>query len=204
MTVCAPGQSRVSDLQPVSRISKTLGHRTPVAQRPDHLQSKRPGLLSEVLRKLFPRIHERLSNTVTEPRTATLLPGDTNSIPQSPHDCTTVVPYVTFPTIVGKNSAFQNLTQEQLEELGGVEFRALDMLMWAVPLVCRINFPHATLLLSSFSIFSSRWRYPSLCWHPTCHNLAGQIIFRYQTNIGTCLLFGELNHSISQHVSHVY
>lgn len=177
MTVCASGQSRISGLQPASGITKTLGRRTPVANRQDHLQSKQPGLLSELVQRLFPRVHERLSHTMTEPRTATLLPSDTNNIPQSPHDSTTVVPYLTFPTIVGKNSAFRNLAQEQLEELGGVEFRALNMLMWAVPLVCRIRFPRDILPLSPFSIFSSRWRSPSLCWHPTCHNLAGRIIF---------------------------
>jgi hypothetical protein len=31
---------------------------------------------------------------------------------------------------------FHGLTEDQLEELGGIEFRALNMLMWAVPLVC--------------------------------------------------------------------
>ena len=30
---------------------------------------------------------------------------------------------------------FHGLTEDQLEELGGIEFRALNMLMWAVPLV---------------------------------------------------------------------
>jgi len=47
-----------------------------------------------------------------------------------------VVPYLSFPTIVGRNSVFHGLTEDQLEELGGIEFRALNMLMWAVPLVC--------------------------------------------------------------------
>jgi len=87
------------------------------------------------VRKLVPRLHEKLWHSVTEPRTATLVPDDQGTTLQSSHDSTTVVPYLTFPTIVGKNSAFQNLTQEQLEELGGIEFRALNMLMWAVPLV---------------------------------------------------------------------
>ena len=30
---------------------------------------------------------------------------------------------------------FHGLTEDQLEELGGIEFRGLNMLMWAVPLV---------------------------------------------------------------------
>ena len=90
-----------------------------------------------LVRKLFPELHQKLWHTVTEPRTSTLLPSDSGTMPQSSHDSTTVVPYLTFPTIVGKNSAFHNLTREQLEELGGIEFRALNMLMWAVPLVRR-------------------------------------------------------------------
>ena len=49
-----------------------------------------------------------------------------------------VVPYLSFPTIVGRNSVFHGLTEDQLEELGGIEFRALNMLMWAVPLVCLV------------------------------------------------------------------
>jgi len=31
---------------------------------------------------------------------------------------------------------FHGLTEDQLEELGGIELSALNMLMWAVPLVC--------------------------------------------------------------------
>ena len=70
------------------------------------------------------------------PRTATLLPADTVRTSQGPHTSSTVVPYLSFPTIVGRNSVFHGLTEDQLEELGGIEFRALNMLMWAVPLVC--------------------------------------------------------------------
>ena len=70
------------------------------------------------------------------PRTATLLPADTIHTSQGPHGAVRVVPYLSFSTIVGKNSAFHGLTEDQLEEIGGKEFRALNMLMWAVPLVC--------------------------------------------------------------------
>lgn len=43
------------------------------------------------------------------------------------------VSYFTFDAIVGKNSAFKNLSEEQKEELGGVELRALNLLGWIVP-----------------------------------------------------------------------
>lgn len=46
---------------------------------------------------------------------------------------TKVVPYLTFDAVVGKNSAFNDLSDEELEELGGVELRALNLLSWAVP-----------------------------------------------------------------------
>lgn len=45
------------------------------------------------------------------------------------------VPYVSFDAIVGPNSTFEELTEEQLEELGGVEFRALNALLWIVGIV---------------------------------------------------------------------
>lgn len=43
------------------------------------------------------------------------------------------VSYFKFDTTVGKNSAFKNLSEEQKEELGGVELRALNLLGWIVP-----------------------------------------------------------------------
>ncbi|KAF4604082.1 low affinity potassium transporter [Pleurotus pulmonarius] len=42
------------------------------------------------------------------------------------------VSYVSFPPIVGRNSMFHLLTEEQLEELGGVEYRALTALLWII------------------------------------------------------------------------
>lgn len=108
----------------------TVPHRPP--QIPQH------GTLSGVSRKLFPEFHQKLKRTVTMPRTATLLPADTVRTSLGPRENSMVVPYLSFPTIVGRNSAFHGLTEDQLEELGGIEFRALNMLMWAVPLVCHV------------------------------------------------------------------
>ncbi|KAF7440982.1 low affinity potassium transporter [Pleurotus ostreatus] len=42
------------------------------------------------------------------------------------------VSYVSFPPIIGRNSMFHLLTEEQLEELGGVEYRALTALLWII------------------------------------------------------------------------
>ncbi|KAF8320327.1 TrkH-domain-containing protein [Clavulina sp. PMI_390] len=43
-------------------------------------------------------------------------------------------PYISFDAIVGRNSQFYDLREEELEELGGVEYRALSILLWIVPL----------------------------------------------------------------------
>ena len=45
------------------------------------------------------------------------------------------VSYLSFDAVVGINSSFESLTKEQLEELGGVEFRALNALLWIVGIV---------------------------------------------------------------------
>lgn len=42
------------------------------------------------------------------------------------------VTYISFDAVVGRNSAFHFSTKEQLEELGGVEYRALNALLWLV------------------------------------------------------------------------
>ena len=61
------------------------------------------------------------------------------------------VPYVSFDAVVGHNSSFESLTEEQLEELGGVEFRALNALLWIVGIVCYM-LPSALPRLIHFSV----------------------------------------------------
>ena len=46
------------------------------------------------------------------------------------------VSYISFEAVVGRNSAFHQLTHDQLEELGGVEYRGLTALLWIVGAVC--------------------------------------------------------------------
>ena len=45
-------------------------------------------------------------------------------------------PYLSWQPTIGRNSAFVDLTEEQREELGGIEYRSLKTL--AVVLVCEI------------------------------------------------------------------
>ncbi|KAF8435126.1 cation transport protein-domain-containing protein [Boletus edulis BED1] len=97
-------------------------------------------LLGMFFRSLFPGATNRLRKTVTIPaktalaggemgRTATIT-GATGNIPKG----TKPVSYISFDVIVGRNSYFQMLTNEQLEELGGVEYRGLNALLWLVAL----------------------------------------------------------------------
>lgn len=90
---------------------------------------------------LFPRTATRLRRTVTTPATSALaggqlgrtasISGAVGNIPEGSKP----VSYISFDAIVGRNSAFQMLTNEQLEELGGVEYRGLNALLWLVALV---------------------------------------------------------------------
>lgn len=40
------------------------------------------------------------------------------------------MPYLSWSPTVGRNSNFDDLTEEQMNELGGIEFRALNLLFW--------------------------------------------------------------------------
>ena len=95
-------------------------------------------IIGKLFRKAFPEAQLRLSRTLTMPKTTTLL-SQTGSNTSGVR----VAPYLTFPAVVGRNSAFQLLTEEHLEELGGVEYRALNMLLWILGCV-RTNLPPAT------------------------------------------------------------
>lgn len=80
-------------------------------------------VLIRLIRRFIPQLEQKFVRTVTIPRTTTIL---------STSDAGNRAPYVTFDAIVGRNSKFRGLTQEHLEELGGVEYRALTALLWIV------------------------------------------------------------------------
>lgn len=104
-------------------------------------------LLGMLFGWLFPKTKNRLKRTVTIPITTTLtgdglgrtmsgaasIPGRlTNSGSISAKEGTKPVTYISFDAVVGRNSAFRFSTNEQLQELGGVEYRALNALLWLV------------------------------------------------------------------------
>ncbi|KAJ7686542.1 cation transport protein-domain-containing protein [Mycena rosella] len=78
--------------------------------------------------RFFPKLQRKFTRSMTLPRTTTLASsrGDIGVVGAKP------VPYISFDAIVGRNSAFHRLTKEQQDELGGVEYRALNALLWIV------------------------------------------------------------------------
>jgi hypothetical protein len=72
-------------------------------------------LAGRVLARLFPRAKHALVRSVTIEHAPGL-----------------GARYLSFDAVVGANSAFPLLSNEQLEELGGVEYRALNALLWIV------------------------------------------------------------------------
>jgi hypothetical protein len=88
-------------------------------------------ILSSLFRRIFPKLQRKLTRTVTMPISTTITSVRDN-IPAGSRP----VPYVSFDAVVSRNSVFHQLDNDQLEELGGVEYRALNALLWIVAGVC--------------------------------------------------------------------
>jgi hypothetical protein len=89
-------------------------------------------LIGSAIQKLSPRLNRQITRTLTIPATTSLVSTWTGRHIQHDISHTKVVPYISFDATVGRNSAFHLLTNEQMEELGGVEYRALNALLWIV------------------------------------------------------------------------
>ncbi|KGB77669.1 potassium ion transporter [Cryptococcus deuterogattii R265] len=81
----------------------------------------------KVFRKIFPETSKTLSKTFTVSRTNTLSGRSIGGGSEGKD-----VPYISFAATIGRNSRFQGLTTEQMDELGGVEYRALRVLLYIV------------------------------------------------------------------------
>ena len=70
------------------------------------------------------------------------------------------VSYISFEAVVGRNSTFRMLTRGQMEEIGGIEYRALNTLVWIIPIV-RLSLPlvqhtqNSSRMYSTISLSSS-------------------------------------------------
>lgn len=91
-------------------------------------------IISIIVSRLFPAVERTLTRTVTIPATISLTPSGVETELGKKQ-----VPYISFDAVVGRNSAFHLLTRDQLEEIGGVEYRALNALLWIVPLVSKTH-----------------------------------------------------------------
>lgn len=96
-------------------------------------------LFARSSRALFPSLYRGLHRTLTIPRTSTLVPQNDRHVPVS-DEAARMVEYLSFVANVKNNSQFQGLTEEQIMELGGVEYRALTVLLWIVPIVSLLKF----------------------------------------------------------------
>jgi hypothetical protein len=98
-------------------------------------------IISLIVHKFFPNLERRIRRKVTIPASQTLtsqhVEEGQRAVGPRP------VNYITFNALVGRNSAFHDLTHEQIEELCGIESKALNCLVWIVP--CVRSHPSAVL-----------------------------------------------------------
>lgn len=94
-------------------------------------------IVSSMVNRFLPKLQRQLSRTVTMPRTTTI-----TSQAGSQMGSARPVPYISFDAVVGRNSVFHALSNEQLEELGGIEYRALSSLLWIVATVSNLLTSH--------------------------------------------------------------
>ncbi|KAK0226367.1 cation transport protein-domain-containing protein [Armillaria fumosa] len=84
-------------------------------------------IIGSLIAWFFPKFKRKLTRTVTEPASTTIASHRGTTLTSA-----RTVPYISFDAVVGHNSSFPYLTSNQLEELGGVEYRALTALLWIV------------------------------------------------------------------------
>jgi len=87
-------------------------------------------IAKRIIAHWFPSVERTLTRTVTIPAISSVAPSGVGG-----DDGKKRVPYISFEAVVGRNSVFHALTSEQLDEIGGVEYRALNALLWLIPSV---------------------------------------------------------------------
>lgn len=100
--------------------------------------------------RFFPKASMKVSRTMTMPRTNSI--AGRGTINSGMAEETKEVPYISFSAVVGRNSRFHDLTEEQMDELGGVEYRGLRVLLYIVSGVC--HFSHLKNLMLTCSTLS--------------------------------------------------
>jgi len=160
-----PGERfpRISSRSTSVRTDRSLSPCSRVAEHEGDLGgfSEPTEVISRVVRATFPGLYRKMRRTVTMPRTETLIPqgevaeSNNSSISGAAH--WKPVSYLSFRATVGRNSAFRGLTEEHIEDLGGIEYRALTTLLWVTPLY------YFGLLAISFIVIAPYMAQPR--WH---------------------------------------
>ncbi|KIK67556.1 hypothetical protein GYMLUDRAFT_257413 [Collybiopsis luxurians FD-317 M1] len=110
-------------------------------------------IIQKLFEKFFPQFRRKITRTITIPATTTIASQRGDNFPPGAK----IVPYISFEAVVGRNSAFPLLTDEQLEELGGVEYRALNALLWIVA-GYHIGVQLLSFIVISAYMSTSRWK----------------------------------------------
>lgn len=116
-------------------------------------------------RQRIPAVRNVFDRNLTMPRTTTMMSthshgeggGATGGVVHAATGTVKPVSYISFDAIVGRNSKFHGLTNAQQEELGGVEFRALTVLLRIVVAYWLGMQLVAVLLLAPWLSNSPRW-----------------------------------------------
>ncbi|KAI0671153.1 TrkH-domain-containing protein [Trametes maxima] len=131
-----------SGIDLMGTVASRRSLRSSVVAAPNELRGQEddfggfPGVqdvLGSAAKKMFPGFQRRLQRTLTVPRTETLIPQTTADAAPISEGPVKRVPYLSFSATVKRNSTFHGLTAENIEELGGVEYRALCSLTWVIP-----------------------------------------------------------------------
>ncbi|CEH15031.1 related to potassium transporter trk-1 [Ceraceosorus bombacis] len=87
-------------------------------------------LAGMALKRMAPKLNRQFTRSMTMPRTSTFASTHSGGA-----DTTNgrSAPYLSFDATVSRNSRFLELSEHQREELGGIEYRAIDMLCTLVP-----------------------------------------------------------------------
>lgn len=177
------GQLRLQDTGPIGGMNGANDDplkRNVAIDAPDHPQ----------LRANLPRLSTRKSGTLEKsngtaaheiaPQSAGLRArtGTFSSLRNwaSKENTEPVTPYLSWQPTIGRNSAFVDLTEEQREELGGIEYRALKTL--AVVLVCKSFSRSIPVSLHPLRSSPKPITFSSICsaWSCFCHGSYVQIL----------------------------
>ncbi|MCO5565338.1 hypothetical protein L7F22_019011 [Adiantum nelumboides] len=91
-------------------------------------------LAGAAIKRALPQVQERFKRSTTVPRTSTFVSVQSMGENGWENGTTRSAPYLTFDATVSRNSRFHQLTEAQRDELGGVEYRAIDLLAKLLPI----------------------------------------------------------------------